>query len=197
FYEDLEADNSKSFWTAHKAVYDEQVRAPMVALMAALEPEFGAAKLFRPYRDVRFSKDKTAYKTHQGAVIQQPGRAGLYMHVDAAGLLVGGGRWRLESAEVARFRDLVLDDVDGAKLEKALVKIRKTGFDVSDPELQRLPSGVAKNHPRADLLRRKSLVASRSFGAPDWLATKRAATEVAKTWRALAPMLDWLDQVSR
>ncbi len=197
FYEDLEADNSKSFWTAHKTIYDEQVRAPMVALLAALEPEFGAAKLFRPYRDVRFSKDKTAYKTHQGAVIRQPGKAGLYLQIDAAGLSVGGGRWRLESAEVTRFRDLVLDDVEGAKLERALVTIGGSGFDLSEPELQRLPSGVAKDHPRAPLLRHKSLVATRSFGAPAWLPTKRAAREIAKAWRGLAPLLDWLDQVGR
>jgi len=66
FYEDLENDNSKAFWTAHKDVYDEQVKAPLVALAAALGPEFGDGKFFRPYRDIRFAKDKTPYKTHQG-----------------------------------------------------------------------------------------------------------------------------------
>ena len=67
FYEDLEADNTKSFWTAHKQVYDEAVRAPLEALCLELEKQYGAAKLFRPYRDVRFAKDNTPYKTHQGA----------------------------------------------------------------------------------------------------------------------------------
>ena len=62
-------DNTKSFWTAHKDVYDTAVKAPMAALVAALEPEFGKAKVFRPYRDVRFAKDKTPYKTHQGAFV--------------------------------------------------------------------------------------------------------------------------------
>ena len=59
FYDDLEVDNTKSFWEARKAVYSEAVRAPMTALTAALEPEFGKAKIFRPYRDVRFAKDKS------------------------------------------------------------------------------------------------------------------------------------------
>ena len=59
FYDDLEMDNSKSFWEAHRDVYKESVEAPMKALTAALEPEFGTAKVFRPYRDVRFAKDKT------------------------------------------------------------------------------------------------------------------------------------------
>jgi uncharacterized protein (DUF2461 family) len=66
FYDDLEQDNSKTFWTAHKAIYDEAVRAPMEALAADLAKDYGEGKLFRPYRDVRFSKDKTPYKTHQG-----------------------------------------------------------------------------------------------------------------------------------
>ena len=69
FYDDLEIDNSKVFWEAHKDTYATAVRAPMTDLMAELADEFGAAKIFRPHRDVRFSKDKTPYKTHQGAFI--------------------------------------------------------------------------------------------------------------------------------
>jgi uncharacterized protein (TIGR02453 family) len=195
FYEDLEADTSKSWWLAHKDVYEEQVRAPLTALLAVLEPEFGTAKLFRPYRDVRFAKDKTPYKVHQGAVIKPPGRAGVYLHVDAAGLFVAGGRWELSSAEVARYRALVDDDLHGSRLESALARLRRRGFIVRDPELQRPPSGFGKDHPRADLLRRKSVTVSRQFGAPDWLPTPRTATEVAKAWRAMTPVLDWLDQL--
>jgi uncharacterized protein (DUF2461 family) len=63
FYEDLEADNSKAFWTAHKHIYEESVRAPMEALAVELAPEFGAAKYFRPYRDVRFAKGKLSDRT--------------------------------------------------------------------------------------------------------------------------------------
>src|ERR1700761_4398338 len=88
FYEDLEADNSKAFWTAHKSIYDESVKAPFEALLAELAPEFGAAKLFRPYRDVRFAKDKTPYKTHQGAWF---GESSCYVHVSAAGLFLAAG----------------------------------------------------------------------------------------------------------
>jgi uncharacterized protein (DUF2461 family) len=59
FYDDLELDNTKSFWAAHKEVYESAVRAPMTALVTALEDEFGKAKVFRPYRDVRFAKDES------------------------------------------------------------------------------------------------------------------------------------------
>ncbi len=84
FYEDLEADNSKTWWAAHKETYDEVVRRPMASLTAALEDEFGAAKLFRPYRDVRFSKDKIPYKTHQGAFVGLAESCGYYVQIDAA-----------------------------------------------------------------------------------------------------------------
>ena len=70
FYDDLELDNTKSFWEAHKHVYDTAVREPMLALTATLADEFGAAKVFRPYRDVRFANDKTHFKNHQGAIVQ-------------------------------------------------------------------------------------------------------------------------------
>jgi len=69
FYDDLEMDNSKTFWAAHKDTYETAVKAPMLALTAALEDEFGPAKVFRPYRDVRFAKDKSPYKTNQGAYV--------------------------------------------------------------------------------------------------------------------------------
>ena len=90
FYDDLEMDNTKSFWTAHKDTYDTAVKAPMAALVAALEPEFGKAKLFRPYRDVRFAKDKTPYKTHQGGFVQAGQGTGWYVQVGAR---ASGSAW--------------------------------------------------------------------------------------------------------
>lgn len=194
FFEDLEADNSRPYWLAHKHIYDESVRAPLEALTAELAHEFGAAKVFRPYRDVRFAKDKTPYKTHQGAVVQDgPSRASLYLHVDAAGLFVAGGRWHLESAEVDRYRRAVADDVAGSALERVLQRVRRARFDIGGHRLTRVPSGYPREHPRGDLLRHRSLVAQRSYGAPDWLTSPRARTEIAKAWRSLAPLNDWLD----
>ena len=73
FYAGLEDDNSKSYWTSHKAVYDEKVLRPMTELVEQLSPEFGEPKIFRPYRDIRFSADKTLYKTHIIAVIEKAG----------------------------------------------------------------------------------------------------------------------------
>ena len=97
FYEGLEADNSKTYWTQHRPVYESCVRAPLQALTDELADEFGPAKLFRPYRDVRFSNDKTPYKTHQGAVVEPPGRgAGAWyvqVSADGCGSPAGAGGW--------------------------------------------------------------------------------------------------------
>jgi uncharacterized protein (TIGR02453 family) len=190
FYEDLEADNSKAFWAAHKHVYDESVRAPLEALVAELAPEFGSAKLFRPYRDVRFSKDKSPYKTHQGAWF---GETSLYLHISAAGLLVAGGYWETAPDQVERLRRAIDDDVAGAELERAVAAVRKARFTVDGQRLVRVPPGYAKDHHRGELLRFKTLTGHRELGCPAWLSTKRARSEVAKAWRALGPLTGWLD----
>jgi uncharacterized protein (TIGR02453 family) len=190
FYEDLEADNSKAFWTEHKHIYDEQVKAPLEALAEALAKDFGTPKFFRPYRDVRFSKDKTPYKTHQGIFF---GESSMYVHVAAGGLFVAAGYWHTESAQVERLRRAIHDDVPGNALVKAVATVRRKGYQVGGEQLTRVPHGYDKDHPRADLLRHKSLTASREFGCPDWLPTPRAKTEIVKAWKAMSPLVAWLD----
>lgn len=191
FYDDLEADNSKSFWTAHKAVYDESVKAPMEALAAAVAKDFGEGKLFRPYRDVRFAKDKTPYKTHQGVWFEE---SRVYVQISAAGLFVAAGYWRTEAAQVERLRRAVDHDLHGPALEKAIATVTKKGFTIGGDQLTRVPKGFDKDHPREALLRHKTLTASRELGFPDWLATPKAKAEVVKAWKAMSPLVDWLDQ---
>jgi uncharacterized protein (TIGR02453 family) len=190
FYEDLEIDNTKAFWSAHKHIYDAAVKAPLEALAAALEPEFGPPKFFRPYRDVRFSKDKTPYKTHQGVWFGETSR---YLHIGAAGLYIAGGFWDTSPAQVERLRRAVADDVAGAELVRAIAAVHKSGLALGGDQLTRVPSGYPKDHPRAELLRYKSLTAHKEIGSPAWLATKRARTEVTKALRAVRPLVSWLD----
>jgi uncharacterized protein (TIGR02453 family) len=190
FYEDLEADNSKAFWAAHKHIYEESVRAPLEELASSLAPEFGTPKFFRPYRDVRFARDKSPYKTHQGLYF---GEAHLYMHIEAAGLFLAGGYWDTSSAQVDRLRRAVADDVAGAELARTIAAIRRAKLEIGGQTITRVPTGYPKDHPRADLLRYKSLTAHRELGCPDWLATKRAQGEIAKVWRKITPLVAWLD----
>jgi uncharacterized protein (TIGR02453 family) len=191
FYAQLEADNSKTFWTAHKEVYEQQVREPLEALADALQPEFGAIKLFRPYRDTRFAKDKSPYKTHQGAFGGPAVGVGYYLQLDADGLLAGGGFRSHGADQVARYRDAVDDDTTGTQLSAIVRTLRDNGFDVEGDPVKTRPRGVPADHPRLELMRFRSLMVFQRFGAPDWLATPAALGHVQDTWRKIAPLADW------
>ena len=107
FFQDLAADNTREWWTAHQERYIAHVRGPFEALAAELEPEFGDIKIFRPYRDVRFSADKTPYKLQIGMVTRAP--VAHYLQLSASGLLVGGGVYDVPPPALARFREIVDD----------------------------------------------------------------------------------------
>ncbi len=108
FFEGLEADNSKAYWQQNKSVYEELVRAPMEELLAELEPDWGEGRIFRPYRDIRFSRDKSPYKTHIGAVVGEG-----YVQLSAEGLGVGCGMWEMAPDQLERYRSAVADDRSG------------------------------------------------------------------------------------
>jgi uncharacterized protein (TIGR02453 family) len=189
FFEGLEADNSKTYWEAHRAVYEDQVRAPMVALLADLQPEFGPAKIFRPYRDVRFSADKTPYKTAIAASLEHGG----YIHLSAEGLSAGNGMYHMEADQLARYRAAVHDDASGATLEKLVAEAARGGIEiVGHDRLKRTPRGYAAEHPRADLLRHKGIVAWKSWPVAPWLGTPAAKKRIVEFLRATTPLKDWL-----
>jgi uncharacterized protein (TIGR02453 family) len=194
FYEGLEADNTKTYWTRHKDDYETHVRAPLLALLEELAPEFGVAKVFRPYRDVRFSHDKTPYKTHQGAVVTPEGRGlgSWYVQISADGLRTSGGSWRLESDQVDRFRRAVADEVQGARLQAEVERLEAAGYAIEGDRLVRIPAGHPADSPRAHLLRHKSLHASRHWEPADWLHDRRALEEVRAAWREVRALNDWL-----
>jgi uncharacterized protein (TIGR02453 family) len=194
FYEGLEADNSKTYWTAHKADYDTYVRAPLQALLDEPAPEFGTAKIFRPYRDVRFSHDKTPYKTHQGAVIHADG-AGVgawYVQIDAEGLMVAGGSWHLESDQVSRYRRAVADGVQGPRLQSEVDRLASADWSIEGERVSRVPAGYTPDAERLELLKHKSLHGRRRWEPADWLHDRRALDEVRAAWRDLRTLNTWL-----
>ncbi|WZH51292.1 MAG: DUF2461 domain-containing protein [Nocardioides alkalitolerans] len=196
FYDDLELDNTRSFWLAHKEQYDAAVRAPMLALTAALEAEFGAAKVFRPYRDVRFRTDKTPYKTHQGAFVAVGPSCGFYVQVSAAGVRTGGGFYRAEADALARFRAYVADDATGPTLVDDVAAVERRGWTVGGDTLRTAPRGFAKDHPRIALLRHRSLTFGRDHGfAPEVIGVPGFAERVRADWRELRPVVETLAEV--
>ncbi|SDY72933.1 TIGR02453 family protein [Modestobacter sp. DSM 44400] len=194
FYEGLEADNSRTYWAEHRGRYDDAVRAPLQALVAELEPEFGTAKVFRPYRDVRFAKDKTPYKTHQGAVLhpEGAGAGSLYVQVSADGLQVSGGCWRLQPDQVERYRRAVGDDLQGPQLAAEVGRLRDRGWNIEGDLLVRAPRGWPADHERIDLLRHNALHASRTWTPTDWLHERAALDRVRDAWRDLRTLNRWL-----
>ena len=192
FYEGLEADNSKPYWTDNKAVYEACVRAPLTALLCELEQEFGPGKIFRPYRDVRFAKDKTPYKTNAAATVGDGRGAGFYLSLSAHGLFVGAGYYHMAPDQVARLRRAVADDVRGPELERLLAAVRTAGFAVHGERLSRPPKGYPADHPRIELLKHKSLTAHRDWPPEDWLHRREALTRVRRAWRSLVPLSEWL-----
>lgn len=193
FYEGLEADNSKAYWTDNKAVYDQEVNAPMAALLAELEAEFGPGKVFRPYRDVRFSKDKTPYKTHCGGVAEKIHGHGYYVQLDAEGLLVASGYWDTGSDQVERYRIAVADDRRGGELAALLDRLQGEDYTVEGHRLKRPPRGFDPDHPRIELLKHRTLYCARRWAPDDVLHTPACLDRVRDAWRALKPLSRWLD----
>jgi uncharacterized protein (TIGR02453 family) len=195
FYEGLEADNSKTYFHAHKQVYDEQVKAPFLELSEEIEREFGALHVFRPNRDIRFAKDKTPYKTAAAAVTEGEGGTAYYVQISSAGLYVGSGYHHPASDQLERFRIAVADAKTGPQLAAAVAALRKLKFEVGAREsLQRAPRGYPNDHPQLELLRMKGMHAGKTFGAPRWLQTSAALDRIVKTWRDAAPMTKWFDK---
>jgi len=194
FYEGLEADNSKTYWTAHKDVYDRCVRGPLTALADELAPGVKSEpKIFRPYRDVRFSADKSPYKTHQGVFCEVASGVGYYMHVDAAGLYTAGGFHSHSREQTARYRAAVDADDTGAALERIIRTLARQGFSPGGDRVKTRPRGCPADHPRLELMRHESLVAGRQHLAGPELEGRAALDLVRTDWRRLRPLVEWIE----
>ena len=192
FFDDLELDNTKTFWTAHKHVYADAVKAPLEALLAELAPEFGKAKMFRPYRDVRFSKDKTPYKTHQGAEVPYDSGSGWYLQVSAAGVFTGAGCWGIGAESLARFRAAVDEVIPGEQLRSILADLEEHGFEVGGEKLKTTPRGYDADHPRIELLRHKWVTVDKNHGFEHYIQTPELLDQVRSDWRHARPLVEWL-----
>jgi uncharacterized protein (TIGR02453 family) len=189
FFEDLEADNSRSYWTAHKAIYDELVLGPMTELTDELGAEFGPVKIFRPYRDVRFSADKSPYRTEIGAIVGSG-----YIRLSAAGLAAGNGMFHLAADQLSRYRHRVADDVSGGELNRIASAIIDQDISLIGHEmLKSAPRGYQADHPRIELLRHKGLVAFIEWPVEPWLGTAAVKDHLTEFLVTTEPLAGWLD----
>lgn len=186
FFLGLQADNSKAYFTAHRKQYEEEVKGPMLALLADLEPEFGPARLSRPNRDIRFSADRSPYKTNIYA------SGGGYVALDASGLVAAGGHYMMEAPQLARFREAVAADRSGKRLVGIVTGLSDKGYEIGGQELKRVPAPHSQDHPRGDLLRHKRLIYWRRWDVGPWIATSEARERVVQAWRDGGELNAWL-----
>jgi uncharacterized protein (TIGR02453 family) len=190
FFIGLELDNSKKYFEANRRTYEDSVKGPMAALLETLEPDYGPGKVFRANRDIRFSKDKSPYKTNIAADVGM-GNKGGYLSLDARGFTVATGRYMMSPEEIARFRKKVAADASGTQLAGIVAKLKKSGYDIGGEELKRVPPPWPQEHPRAELLRRKSLYVWKNYGLQPWLGSASARRYVVKMWTDAQPLNDW------
>jgi len=188
FFLGLQANNSRTYFDAHRRQYEEEVKGPMVALLAGLEPEFGPSRLARPNRDIRFAADKSPYKTN----IYADARGGGYVALDATGLVAAGGRYMMDGPQLARFREAIAANGSGSKLAGIVAALRKRGYEIGGQELKRVPPPYPQDHRRGDLLRHKRLIYWRRWDIEPWIATPEVRKRVSRVWRDGADLGAWL-----
>lgn len=209
FFRLLAKNQNRRWFQAHKAEFDEGWQKPMVELLNAVREgadsafehsELDDPKVFRIYRDVRFSKDKSPYKTHLGGVIPTKRRGkitevpmALYFHVGQPKSFGAAGHYMMDPGALAKFRLAVADDEKGRELDKLLATLKKKGFTAdSHDTYKRVPKGFDPDHPRAGHLVRKGL----TVGFPDLpkglLASPKLLPWLVDKAKAAAPLVEWL-----
>jgi uncharacterized protein (TIGR02453 family) len=206
FLADLAANNDRAWFTPRKAEYERLVKQPLEALCVAMAERFQARGLpltadparspFRIYRDVRFSRDKSPYKTAASARFMAPGGgAGAYFHLEPGEIYAGGGLYHPEPAVLHAWRRLV--DAEPAAVHEA---IADPGFvaaygGLTGDRLARVPAGYPKDHPDRDLLVLKDLIFTRRLADADVLSPALPDT-LADLYAAAGPVWALLGRVA-
>jgi uncharacterized protein (TIGR02453 family) len=191
FFEGLRADNTKAYWSAHKAFYEASVREPMAELLDELSGEFGPGRIARPYRDMRFRAGQSPYKTEIYATLDRGG----YVRFGADGLTAALGYYLMTTAQLERYRHAVDDETRGAPLAELVERLRGEGLQVGGGQtLKNAPRGYPSDHLRIALLRCKGLICWQQWPVAPWLGTAKAKDRVVGFLRTAAPLHQWLDR---
>lgn len=199
FLAGLEADNSREYWERNKATWTEVIQPTVEDLMADLEAQFGPLRTFRPNRDVRFSADKTPYKTWIGVTTSDRavGGVGSFLRVDATGMRIACGAMAFAPDQVKEYRRAIDNAGSVREFDDIREQLRAKGYTVGpgkQPMLQRPPNGYPADHPRAELLRWKGAVIIAEFDRASWMARPKARDKVAQVWADGAPLIDWIQR---
>ena len=213
FLRGLAKHNEKAWFEAHRPEYENEVREPMRDLIgemnerfAKFAPEIGGdpkRSMFRINRDIRFSNDKSPYKTHAACWFHHTraasrvgseadaGSAGFYFHLEPARSMVGGGLWMPPRPQLNRLRDAIAEDP--AEFERmAKGSSRKFGGLDDGAVLKRMPRGFAEDHAAAKWLRYQSFTSGRLLKDAE-VTSPRLPALLAREFEALLPLVRWLN----
>lgn len=209
FFKQLAKNQDRAWFQAHKAEFEEGWQAPMKELLAEVRVGIDRAyrhcdleepKLFRIFRDVRFAKDKSPYKTHVGGLIPISRRGkvtevpiALYVHVGEPNSFAAAGHYMMDPRSLERYRAAVDDEKRGKELSKLLGALTKKGFVVrSYDSYKRMPKGYDAEHPRAEHLLRKGLTVAFPELPKGILASSKFSPWLVNHAKLAAPLVEWL-----
>jgi uncharacterized protein (TIGR02453 family) len=208
FLVDLALHNDRSWFQPRKGEYERLLKEPLEALCLVLGERFEASSLplradpsrspFRIYRDVRFSADKSPYKTHVSASFPwagEGGGVGAYFHFQPGEMYAGGGMWHPEPAQLAAWRQAVDRDPESVEAVLGSPGFVGTFGEVSGDRLKRTPTGYAADHPSAELLKLKDVTFGRRLSDDEALSSDLPDLLV-ETFAAAIPLLGLLARLS-
>jgi uncharacterized protein (TIGR02453 family) len=206
FFRALEKHNDRAWFEEHRTRYDESVREPMLSLLSALavrvrsiDPDLEIEPkraMYRIHRDTRFSADKTPYKTHTAAAFSYRGLdrnadAGFYFHIAPKEIGVGGGMYMPDGARLKKIRAGIDREPDALPAILGGKSFRSRFGELQGASLVRIPQGYDRDHPAADLLRRKQLFCWAELD-PAIVTTPKFADILMDHFQAMAPLVQWL-----
>jgi uncharacterized protein (TIGR02453 family) len=215
FLADLAENNSRDWFTPRKADYERLLKEPLAALCVALDGAFRARGIplegdptrspFRIYRDVRFSKDKSPYKTNVAASFPwiegggadgphgfgESGNPGGYFHMAPGEVYIGGGMWHPPTAKLVAFRTAVVDDPKAVRKLIDEPRFASTFGSISGDKLKRVPPGFPPDHPEAELLKHKDLTFGRRLADKDVMGPGLVDL-IADSFQVATPVMRWL-----
>jgi len=210
FFHELALEQNREWFNAHKSQYESLWVRPMNALLEDLHARLSRVykprrlappKMYRIYRDVRFSKDKTPYKTNISAILtlQKPGAgsimeapAVLYAHF-GTDRVAAAGAWMIDGPALVRYRAAVDDRKKGAALSRIIDTLQDAGVTVgAHSSLAKMPRGFLPSHPRAALLRQKGLMVSFPPAPVKLLSSPKLVEHLVKQSTSAKPLLEWL-----